>query len=956
MADNRNLLPVRSKFYHAKSPISSSTNSLANAPNLERDGTVETDASHLNTNGHGSGTVGEEIDGGRNDDEDILSSFAMTPKHLRKAVSTTFKAVSDSIKSRAQYFYVDGSNEEIVAGQDSRESHSADHQPRTLHRISDSLSRSGARFVTSIKNWHPRENNGNAWGVNVPGSTSGDFIVDPADSGSGEAYPLIDVKIPNPRISLNLDYPWLSITNPEPSPNGNAIRPCSSKRTSIDRFLGLKSNATQESNTHLPLQAMSMHTEPLMKSQPHKLRLDTNVASQANARSPARRRHGPNVRFAGVERASSPYDADVESGESDVSGALDSPIRKTLNEWTKRREDRKKRYEVISSMSPLRPSLDADSAVTTTFVDSDDSSFQPKGSLELMMEKARYLDDDYGPISSTESSYKGCPDGAKSASGCDTTDNTAYRTLRQRQHFPSYVNEAAERQIGFDLNKRAARSLFPRPKYTVVEEVPAIEIPSIDNTLKASISRVEEMECPSRASRPDLSRQVSILSNDSAESCALTSKSQLRVIDVKGSSEHHRRASISQDETAKERIRQTLNDIDDDERSFVVDIPSDHSFNLGPDEELSHLQSSESFSKTRGRGLGIQGRNQLRSNESETSDEEHSKGRKSAQSTPDSTTANSDSFSAPANRSRVLFVLPDDHSSSGKASKHYRRPSPCPYGKISPSRIPAPTYESPTASSRKSIPLASHRGGYSEARSASADNSFIEMSPKASFVAARLPTFHHHLHPDRRVIGSSETEFYTATEGGNHESEQTEDPFLPDDTLLSFIDSESSAARPFSPRGPWLKVNIDTTLPMSTVYRNAEAESAYVSPVDSVSRISFSTATSETTVTPIEPESRMWSRRNSKGEPDTRNMPGHLPSSSEETVDDSDGAPHELQEADAVLNQEEGKDSQSQPGDGLARKLAIRRRHSRVFYAPGPRTRWSPIKSKRSLGSLGSYS
>ena len=950
MADNRNFLPIRSETYQAKSPISPSTISLANAPNQEKGGTVETDANHLNANGHGSEAVGTETNEGQTDDEDVLSSFAITPKYLRKAVSTTFKAVSDSIKSKAQYFYVDGSNEEIVTGQASRESQSADHQPRTLHRISDSLSRSGARFVTSIRNWHPKENNGNAEGVDVPGNTSRDFIMDPASahSGSGEGYPLIDVKIPNPRISLNLDYPWLSITPPEPSKNGNAIRPRSSKRTSIDRFLGLRSNATQGSNIHLPLQAMSIHAEPLTKLQPPKLRLDTNVAPQASARSSARRRCGPSVRFAGVDRASSPYDADVESGESDVSGALDAAFRKTLNEWTKRREDRKKRYEVISSMSPLRPSLDADSAVTTTFVDSDDSSFQPKGSLELMMEKARYLDDD-GPTSSTESSNQARPGGARSASVCDAPDITADRTLRQHRKVPFYAIEAApEGQYGCDSNKRAAKSLFPRPRYTIVEEVPAIEIPSIDSTLKASKSQVEVMEYPSRASRPDLSRQVSILSNDSAESCALTSKSQLRVVDVQDSSEHHRRASTSQDATAKERVRQTLNDVNDDERSFVVDVPSDQSFNLGPDDDLMpdddlfSLQSSEGLSKTTSRS-GIWGRSQL---------EEHGQRHKNARSTPDRRTGSSDSFSAPANRSRVSFILPDDHSSSGKASKHYRRPSPCPYGKISPSKIPAPTYESPTASSRKSVPLASHRRRYSEDTSASANNSCVEISPKASFVAARLPVFHDR--PDRRrIIKSSETDFFTATEGNG--SEQIEDTFSPDDTLLSFIDSESDAARPFSPRGPWFKAN--TTLPLSTAIRNAEAGSEYVSPVDSVSRISFSTATSETTVTPIEPESRMWSRRSSKDEPDTRNMPGHLPSSSEETVDDSNEGPFEHQEeVDAGLDQKEGEDVQTQPGDGLARKLAIRRKHSRVFYAPGPRTRWSPIKSKRSFGFSGSYS
>ncbi|MCJ1331665.1 hypothetical protein MMC10_008356 [Thelotrema lepadinum] len=945
MADNQNLHPLRSKSHQANSPISHSTKSLGSISNEGKHGRAEAACSQLDAHSREGETVGKDRSGEQADDEDVLSAFGITQNHfLRKAVSTTFKTVSDKVKFNTQYFYADGSSEEVVAGQDSRGSHSADHQPRTLHRISNSLSRSGARFVSSFKNWHPRESNGNPLGFNLPDHSSGDFIVDPTDSGNGYGHPLIDVKIPNPTIPLNLDYPWISLSAPEPPRKRSAIRPCSSKRSSIERFLGLRSTETQASNPHIPLQEMSTHAEPLTKPQTPKLQLDTNLASQTNARFSIKRKYGQNVRFADAGRTSSPYDADIESGESEVSGALDSSTRNTLSEWTKRRENRKNRYEVISSMSPLRPSLDADSTITTTFVDSDDSSFRPKGSLELMMRKSEHPDYE-GPVSSNESSNNTYPD-ATTAVSVDASDSPADITLCPRQQFPSYAIEAAERQNGFDLDERASRTLSQRPRYTIVEEVAAIELPSIDSTLKAkSKSRPSVMESLARSSRPSFSRQVSVLSNNSADSCALTSKSSLRVTDVEGSAEHHRRAPDNQDETAKERVRKTLNHVCEDERSFVVDAPSDQSFNLGPKGDLSLSSASERYSDR----MSEQSHGQdCEWDNNESSDEECRQRRKSAPIILCRRTGTSGSCYSPASKSGVSFILPDDYSPSEKVSKHYRRPSPCPYGRSSPSKIPAPTYESPTASSRKSIPLVRRLSEISEDLNTSADDTSIKMSPKANFVAARLPAFRSYT--DRRDIGSSETDFFTAIEGKNG-SQQDEDPFSPDDTLTRFIDSDSAAARPVSPRGPWSNANLDTRPRLNTARKVAEGNLEHVSPVDSVSRISFSTATSSTIVTPTEPASQIWSRKSSRDEPDMRRMPGHLPSSSEETID-GDEVLHEYQEeGDEGLEQKEEDevDTNFQLEDALGRHPSLSRRDSRVFHGAGPRIRWSPVKAKRSL-------
>ena len=711
------------------------------------------------------------------DDEselDVLSSFGFPSRHyLRKAVSTTFKAVSETIRSKAHYF-ADALRDETAESENMSESHGVERQHRAFHQVSNSLSRSGTRFVSSLKNRHSRKSK--AWSYNPPGARP------------------IDVDIPNPIFSsLHLEYPWLS----------------------------------------------------------------------------------------------------YETESSTNSGTLDAPTMvESLEEWLQRRENRKARYEAVSSMSPLRSSLD-DSVHATTLVGSEDGL--PKDSPETS-EKANQTKD--GFIVSSDSA---------NPQSLDSEDMS------------STTKKAAGNKTAVTV---ATQSRFPPllPTYTIVEETQYIGLPSIDATLEKSNAEMSRPQSPCRVSRPAFSRQISIMSAESSESCALTSKSFFE-----GAVNHHRRASESRDQATKDSVREALSNISKDEKSFVVDATSEE----------------QGFMPSPGR---------LPQNGHQISGEEPLPLHQSAPATPCRETSSGES-SPLDRRSRVSFIIPDDHSPTGKVSKQFRRPTPPPFRRSSPTRIPAPTYDSPTASSRKSVPLIAPRSEASDgSSSAVCDELNLETSSEPVFNAARLPLFGVASPLSRKE--SSETDFYTVTECSDS-LQQEDQPFSPDDTLCSgFLNLGVEGTSSAPPEMPRYNDNPSIALHLTSILQHVESgNNGDFSPADTASHHSFSTNTSGTTISPVEASDQARCCAKLDEEPCTRNMPGHFHRSWEETSENVEGLAKSRKTTGEILFGDKEDDDPREDGRRLERRAsALRRRKSLLFHSPSHHSaKWNPIRSSRNM-------
>ena len=624
---------------------------------------------------------------------DLLSTFGITPRHpLRKAVSTTFKSLSNSIRSKAQAIYNGKYSEDSNGFADSARPSESDRQQGVLQRMSNSLSRSSARVFASFRDKQYRRR-----------SVDPVFVLDPADiSLENECNPSINVDFPQPVFSsLHLEYPWLDTVE---------------QRQAQASKIPQRSSSVGSTPEDRPIQHQNSEEQPdpdLVLSEDFE-----NTRTIGNATAGELIEHTPVEEFEAKQgihakdlpSRSSCYDADIDSNDPDDGLSFDTSRIGPRDEWIKTREERQRRYELVSSMSPARASLDSNSTIAATFISTEQDPFLDEGSSMHCSDGEKEF-----ALSTLPSA---------TALGCKVSTQQTERGL---ENIPTYViktplpirlkpnrfsTAAIDRLNGYDLECLDVEgSPSPPLGSTLFERASTVAMPSIDAKLESDDPQSQFRGSAGLAKRPDFNRQISVLSAESAEECAVTSKSRLRMSDIQGSAEHHRQASVDHSKQSRDAVRLNLSKLSLGERDFVVDDPSSNSqtsedispCDLGPVGYPAVLGSRPIRAKIRASPM----RMSFDSDAVARFYEENHPFRSATASTCSDSSRSSTPSPSPYRRSRVSFVLPSDHSPSPRASKDYRRPSPCPKWIPSPTKIPAPTYHSPNSPRRKTVSFVS---------------------------------------------------------------------------------------------------------------------------------------------------------------------------------------------------------------------------------------------------------
>lgn len=769
MEEHQYTLPIRSKNSPFDPEIYPTADS-SEGQRKERDKRKDNDKDQTGSLRCEPGTSSKGITDQCSDDEehlDLFSSFGFTPRHfLRKAVSTTFKTFSDTIKSKTQFIYNNGLGEGLLNAAGTDEPSTFGRQPRTLHRMSNSVSRSGARFISSLKGRHSR-------GGNKPS-----FTVDADAEGD---QPSINVVIPNSAFSsLNVEYPWLRPSIQEPRQNvksagQNIPGQPSSARASPESG----SDETPRASPRVPLgkssRALALRCNIRQLNTNSNAPDNTQLEEQANMDQEDRQDAKP----PNSSLKHDSYDADIESGELAEHKSQGIATMGSKAEWIRRREDRQRRYETVCLVSSAQSSVDIQFTVTTNPIDTE----------------AEDLNDDSLTEHSPEEPI--CPSNAELSSDTRVLYAEPYQSepslpynmstfvsigpVWRDQRFPQYAVDAIERRNGDDLDYSTDETSPSLRAEAVTEDFSEAEMPSIDGALTRTALPILSPPRVGRNRRPELNRHVSALSAESADDCALTSKSQLRVRNMERSTDHRRRASSDKDLAAKEKVRWSLSNVTESEKDFVVDHPSHRQSPISGSSEYDSdgLPTCGYSQKLEDLYGGKPDRLCQADLEAYGFDKHLFRGSKavyrgSSSTSEASSAAGTDhSPTAMRRRSRVSFKLPEDYSPSGKSSKHYRRPSPCPILSMpSTSRIPAPTFESPTASGRKTVSLVSLPREASKDTSTTNESAVNEIAARRESVTSRLPMRSAFVHG--APGGSEETEFMTATEGEGESPQEEE--------------------------------------------------------------------------------------------------------------------------------------------------------------------------------------
>ena len=989
-------------------------------------------------------------------DSGLLSPFGFNPRHpLRKAFLTTFKAFSDSIKSRAQALYASGFREAASRAERDPESLTPVDHPRLLHRISHSLSR------------HFKDNGfrgpGSQNTMAVPGQHP--FPADPADvlADNKENKPSIEMAFPQPVFSsLHLEYPWLE-------PPGQSLRRVDDLRGNnrVVGALGRSYNAVSplanHTNVKVPLRVSSRLASLQRKDGTSQGRPNIVQGSTTKQAPVERTGVGQTMKSADQGAVSNSYDADIESGESEPSRLSYTPSMGSREVWLKKREERQKRYEVIALMSPTRSLPESDSIVSATSLDNDDDPFLEDGFAEHSLEGQKCP-----PMarSSTKILNRDATVQLRTTSSDSVIKFTLKRPCRMRQK-PLYSPiDAIKTHSVFDLYKAAVDS-STSPRGFVKETASSkTDLPSIDTTMKNNDPGMGMREFNACSARPSFNRQLSVLSAESADECAVTSKSQLRIHDIEGSAEHHRQGSVDHSQESKEAVRQKLDLLSEDEKDFLVDAPTTLSSGSG---ETNPHNTQLSERPASNKGLPIRPKAPcswpLPGEQPSTVQDEPSSTLRSAFSTPTSSPGSTPSPS-PRNRSHVSFLLPEDHAHSPRPSKTYRKPSPCP--KLVPtaaSKIPVPTFGSSSAAKRKIASLISLQSTLTDGSEVptsstadstnrtilggkSTDSESTEAAVKYGSAPARLPSYSYpasfcSFGSERRYGGNSEdTAYVTATDGEGGSATDvggrgSQDVFQPNATFAeTFPVSAQEARGALSAESRFdvgiptnnlqnvssnrLRPNTNPSAPGSTAGeeqqhqcgRKHHVPARIPEPADSDARqsetrfasepssqkampwsllvslpasaeSSFSSMEDETAIafpaadpseetspipknssttaeqgkeggtssvdTPPKSEQRPRSRRRSSSASDTSSssLPGkHAPQHAASLYDNGNGGGG----SGSGYGSGSGSGASSSSSATLVPPQRSTRSRSRVFYASSPRTRWNPIRARRSLG------
>ena len=849
--------------------------------------------------------VQPESDSEKEGHTDLLSTFGLSPRHpLRKAVSTTFKAVTDTFKSQAPFLYGDGSTEKQEAATESPSILHADHKPRKFHHMSNSLSRSKSRFIPSLKNRYSHEINSRDRDLvdeelNPRVFSGATGIADDRMKPSP-----IDVAIPSPTFSnLSLEFPWIRTTKTNTVNVAQDSVP-SAGNTSVDWVSRMRCRVTNNPSCPSPPREFTSSLTALST-----VGIPNKTWNGGLSRLRQRNQILDSLESTSTDyicrKITLPSDENTTNSEGHECDFQETPIVGSLTEWKQKMKDRNKRYAAISSLNPARSSQDLNphpspnttsrqESASATFYDTDGST------------QNRCFSDEGQSVQSFSDFLE-----PRSAISTD---------------FIRYAVDAIGRRNGQQLNDSDEISLFTIGGDAITAQPSCSELPNITEVLHRCASNGSLQE-KAPDPRPGLDRQFSVRSADSVESCAVTSKSQLLVSDNETTMNHHRRGSDTKDQKAKESIRRSLESIDQNDRDFVVGKLPDQAgvrdstlesaiggrfkvYNeIGHDDDVNTVQiaeraptSTESF---------------LKSNEGREDPADNIvKDSPAAYLLPKQFNVAPVTPVLKSQKSRVSFEIPDSCNLPDKASKQHRRPSPCPVW-LTQSLIPVPTYYSPTASKRNLIALTPPRHQESIVAGVSRVTSPTDSATYDGFVAARLPAF------SKSVNSSKMKETEAFKDIGAKEAQEPKTPPFKHHNHFSIASSSDTEA--MSPSSDTSIAAHASRSVRSLVFgsRSEDSEWSGSEPViDGLSMISSSSESSNNATNTMD-----------SPDADRTNLLPEMPSDFN-ADGGNDGAASEKEEHSTTV---------TPPIPDSVPK----RQKSRDSFAPSPRTGWNPIKAKR---------